>query len=199
MENGGYGKLLVMVMAVFAIAFGSVSCQMMRHQPMSAAEMDRRSVALESALLGLRGVDAASEVVSAEAALIARVCVVEGEAFAQKYQAVRPSWWNNCLVNLGIHEWGLCWHYQHYLYAQLYPHPLRHFKVHCGGRDKGRKFHEHNCVVIVPVGGEFHDGLVIDPWKESGRTIWFATRGEDGDWIDEPHWADWLDRQLETD
>ena len=189
-------SMLRLVVAV-ALGFTGASCQLMRHEPMSSAEIQQRSSDLEAALLGLRGVDKANAEVSREAEQIAWVCVVEGENFAQDNNAVRPSWWNNCLVNLGIHRWGLCWHFQHYLYGRLHVLDLKQFTVRCGVRDKGNLFHEHHCVVIVPPGGGFHDGLVIDPWQNSGRTIWFATRGEDGDWIDEPKWVEWLDKQLE--
>lgn len=187
-------KLIV----VFAIAFVSMSCQVMRHEPMSAVELERRSGELELALLGLSGVDAANADVSAEAQQIARVCVVEGERFAIENRAVRPSWWNNCLVNVGIHRSGLCWQYQDYLYAKLDALTLSHFKAHCSVSNQGRLFYEHHCVVIVPLGGEFHDGLVIDPWKKSGKTVWFATQGESGDWSDQPKRAESLDKRLES-
>jgi len=189
MENMSV-RVLKMMLVVSVIALGSVSCQVMRHQPMSVVEMDRRSSELELALLGLRGVDAAGADVIAEVNKIARVCVVEGENFAQENRAVRPSWLNNCLVNVGIHRSGLCWHYRNHLYDQLHAMNRKYFEVHTGVRDKGRTFHEHHCVVIVPAGGGFHDGLVIDPWQESGRTIWFATQGERGEWSYQPRWAE---------
>ena len=152
---------------------------------MSGAELDQRTSALASELVAMSGPSVERSVLVAEAEQIARICVVEGERFAQENSAVRPAWWNNCLTNTGFKRWGLCWHYEHYLFGALHPLSLKYYHVHNAVRDKVRKFHEHHCIVIVRNGGSFRDGIVIDPWKEGGRTIWFATHGDQGEWLDQ--------------
>ena len=159
------------------------SCQVLRHAPMGAQTHDRRVDELTRALMAMPGVDARA---ATEADRLARVAVGEGEAFAQRFGVVRPAWLNNCLVNIKLHERGLCWQYMYHLYWALEREQPEHFTLRCAVRDQGRLFHEHHAVAVSAKGAAFGDSLILDPWQDCGRLIWFVPSGERGEWKNNP-------------
>lgn len=133
--------------------------------------------------------------VLAEARRLAAVAEQSTRNFAAEYRVGGPSWWHNCLVNIGLKQRGLCWHYMEDLFAKLAAeHPVN-FDLHCGVRDDENLFLEHNCVVITAAGKEFASGLVLDPWRKPGQLVIHPTHGAGRTWHEQRGYTQALQRR----
>jgi len=94
----------------------------------------------------------------------------------------RPAVLHNLLVNTGLRERGLCWHWTQDLLAHLRSLPLPHYQLHWGIAHRGELFREHNSVVVTARGADFATGLVLDPWREAGELLWVAVADDSYAW-----------------
>ncbi|MCB4742876.1 MAG: hypothetical protein LGB68_01775 [Sulfurovum sp.] len=79
-------------------------------------------------------------------------------------------WLHNFLVNVGLKERGLCYHYSDALYQYLKQQYYPHFTFHQAGANIGEYFYEHNVLVILSSKwSHFEEGIVIDVWREPGN------------------------------
>jgi len=138
---------------------------------------DSRVERLEHEIDGL-----ASRPSPAESRLIAETALREAHALASEYRLTRPPIFHNALVNLGIRNRGLCWHWTEDLLARLRALPLSHYDFHWGIANRGRLFREHNTVVVTARGSDLASGLVLDPWRGSGELYWIRVADDSYAW-----------------
>ncbi len=104
-----------------------------------------------------------------EAQRLARDIYYQTSRLTKEFELVSPPLWHNFLVNIGIRKKGLCYHWSdalfRYFKAQNYPS----FEFHLVGANIGKYWSEHNAMVVISKGGEIKDGIVIDPWRNSGK------------------------------
>lgn len=119
----------------------------------------------------------------AEANLAATASHSYSLQLAQQYRVVRPPFVHNTLVNLGLKQRGLCYHWAGDLYARLRSLDLHtlELRLAVARRDTRR---EHNSVVLVAAGQSFHGGIVLDPWRRSGRLYWADVAADKYPWTD---------------
>lgn len=130
----------------------------------------------------------AGERTRAEADKIARMAVKASREQAEHYNLAFKGWMHNVMVNARIKERGLCWHWMEDIYPRLRALETRDFQIVCGVRDSGTS-REHHCVVAVPAGRPFEDGLVLDPWEKGGKLIAFTVRDAPRTWYYDPLWT----------
>jgi len=130
----------------------------------------------------------AGESARAEAQKIARVAVQASREQAERYDILFPGWFHNVMVNTGFRERGLCWQWMEDIYPKLRALETKTFKIVCGVRDSGTR-REHHCVVAVPTGRPFEDGLILDPWAQGGRLMAFTVTSEKRQWFYDPKWT----------
>jgi hypothetical protein len=107
-----------------------------------------------------------------EAGLMAKTAVEEAAMLAVKYQAVRPAWLHNWLVNAGWRERGLCYEWANDLFPSLHALGLRSLELHLAvARMDTRR--EHNCIIVTARRQPVAAGLVLDAWRHSGR-LWYG-------------------------
>lgn len=131
--------------------------------PGSPARRAASSAALAGRLAALdAGVD------PGEAARLAEIATEYAAALAREFRPARPAWFNNILVNSGLRERGLCYHWANELFARLRPLGWRTLEVHLAVAhlDTAR---EHNAVVVTARGRPWSEGLVLDAWRRGGR------------------------------
>ena len=107
----------------------------------------------------------------------------------REFELTSPPWLHNTLVNTGLRKKGLCYDWSDALYVQLSQQAYPGFDFHLGGANIGRYWSEHNVLVITAKGKPFDSGIVVDPWRDSGR-LYFATVKEDRRYI----WRERKDR-----
>jgi hypothetical protein len=122
---------------------------------------------LEQELIGLN-----ATIDKAEARILAETAVRESAVLAEEYQLVRPAVSHNLLVVFGIKDRGLCYHWTEDLMTRLQALGLKSFQLHWGVAYRGSELREHNCVVITARGQPFLEGIVLDPWRNSGNLYW---------------------------
>ena len=102
----------------------------------------------------------------------------ETQKLTKEFELTSPPLFHNSLVNLGIREKGLCYHWSDALYAHFLQKKYPHFEFHLVGADIGEYFSEHNALVVVGKGGSIQNGILIDPWRNSGK-LYFTKVVED--------------------
>jgi hypothetical protein len=120
-----------------------------------------------------------------EAGAVARCAHNSSRTQAQQYRVVKPALLHNSLVNLGLRERGLCYQWAEDLLAQLRALELRSIELRWG-RARARSWREHNSVVVTAIGQPFEEGIVLDPWRRSGRLVWEQVSADKYPWQEVP-------------
>jgi hypothetical protein len=126
----------------------------------------------------------------AEALRLAHTAVATSRALADRYRVVPPALFHNMLVQLGIRDRGLCFHWTEDLMKALQGLGLQTFDLHWGVAHKGSSLQEHNSVVVTLRGRPFETGVVLDPWRHSGELYWAAVRQDGYPWVPLPR-SEW--------
>jgi hypothetical protein len=143
---------------------------------------DSEAANLRRADLEERLAQVAADATPEERRLLADAVLRESHALANTYRMTRPPLLHNVLVNTGLRERGLCWHWTQDLLAHLRALPLPHYALHWGVAHRGEWFREHNSVVVTARGADFDSGLVLDPWREAGALAWVAVADDTYPW-----------------
>ncbi len=120
-----------------------------------------------------------------EAKTLAKTALETASELVHEYRAVRPAILQNCLVNVGLRERGLCYHWADDLGARLRALQLTSLDIHSGAARVG-SFREHNAVVVTARGKPFATGVVLDAWRHSGRLYWGHVASDKYPWLPAP-------------
>lgn len=101
---------------------------------------------------------------------------------ARTYRVVRPARWHNLLVNCGLRQRGLCYHWADDLGTRLAELRLKSIELHYAAAHRGSYLREHNALVITGPGQTFEQGLVLDAWRNSGRLFWAEVTADSYPW-----------------
>ena len=93
--------------------------------------------------------------------------------FKERYALVSPPLFHNFLVNIGIKERGLCWHFAYDMLTHLKAQNFETFDYYIGGANINDYWEEHNALVLTCKGCDFQQGVLLDPWRYSG-TLFFS-------------------------
>jgi len=113
-----------------------------------------------------------------EAMSLSRDIFDQTAKLTKKFKLVSPPWFHNLLVNVGVREKGLCYHWSDALYRYFFKKNYNAFAFHLAGANMGEYWFEHNVLVVTAKNGKFGEGIVIDPWRDSGK-LYFSTLKED--------------------
>ena len=140
---------------------------------------------LEQELIGL-----SATIDKTEARILAETAVREAAVLAEEYQLVRPAVSHNLLVVFGVKDRGLCYHWTEDLMKRLDALDLKSVQLHWAVAYRGSELREHNCVVITGSGQPFLQGIVLDPWRNSGNLYWARVTKDSYPWKALPP-SDW--------
>ncbi|MBF0103764.1 MAG: hypothetical protein HQM16_00425 [Deltaproteobacteria bacterium] len=84
---------------------------------------------------------------------------------------------HNMMIDVGVRKRGACKHWAEDLLAYLRTVNRGFFYV-VWGEANMQKITEHNVAVIIPMGRPFKDGLIVDPWRTSGRPFWIKVTAD---------------------
>jgi hypothetical protein len=102
----------------------------------------------------------------------------ETEKLRKKFNPISQPLFNNFLINAGVKEKGLCYQWSDALYLHFSKKQYQNFEFHLLVANKGEYFYEHNTLVVIVKGGKVLEGIVIDPWRNSGK-LYFSKVSED--------------------
>jgi hypothetical protein len=117
-----------------------------------------------------------------EAMIVAETAVRESAVLAEEYQLVRSAAAHNLLVVMGLKDRGLCYHWTEDLMKRLQTLDLKSLQLHWGVSYRGSELREHNCVVVTAKGQSFFNGIVLDPWRNSGNLFWAQVTKDSYPW-----------------
>jgi len=117
-----------------------------------------------------------------EALQLSKEIFQKTEALTKEFEMTSPPWYHNFLVNIGLKEKGLCYHWSDALYTYFAHKPYHSFEFHLMGANIGEYWTEHNVMVVVAKDMPVEEGIVIDPWRESGR-LYFSKVKEDTKYV----------------
>jgi len=126
----------------------------------------------------------------AEAGQVARTAIEYSYYLAEKYEVVRPAAFHNILVRVGLKNRGLCHHWTTDLMIQLEQLELKTYQLYWGVAYRGSELREHNSVVIAARGQRFEEGIVLDPWRDSGELHWTPVKKDHYPWQERPR-SEW--------
>ena len=105
---------------------------------------------------------------------------------ADQYLLVRPAVLHNVLVRVGVKDRGLCHHWTEDLMHRLEQLGLKSFQLYWGVAHRGSELREHNSVVVAAKGHRFEEGIVLDPWRNSGQLYWVPVKKDRYPWKERP-------------
>lgn len=142
--------------------------------PMSldpADDVEQRIAELDRDLLAL-----GDSIDPGEARRAARVAIRYSRDLARQYRVSDSALMHNFKVNLGLRERGLCIHWTEDLFNRLRREKFRSLELHWAIANYDSFFRlEHSSVVISARGATLFQGLVLDPWRNSGYLYWSPT------------------------
>jgi hypothetical protein len=121
-----------------------------------------------------------------EAGQVAQTAIQYSSYLAREYELVRPAILHNVLVRIGFKNRGLCHHWTLDLMKQLELLKLKSYQLFWGVAHRGSELREHNSVVVAGKGQRFEDGIVLDPWRNSGELYWTPVKNDRYPWKERP-------------
>lgn len=115
-----------------------------------------------------------SEINPLEAQNLAYQTIYYAMHLANEYDLVTPPSFQNYLVNQKQRERGLCHHWAKDILAYLKKEDYPSLGIYEVVSNKGEYFFEHHAISITAKGQPFHEGIVLDAWRNSG--VLFFTR-----------------------
>ena len=119
-----------------------------------------------------------SSIPQSEAMQLSKDIFYKTQKLTEEFELTSPPVFHNFLVTVGVREKGLCYHWSDTLYAYLSQKPYMSFEFHLVGANIGEYFYEHNALVVVAKGGKVEEGIIIDPWRDSGE-LYFSKVKDD--------------------
>ena len=117
-----------------------------------------------------------------EAGQVAQTAITYSNQLADEYRLVRPAVLHNVLIRVGLKDRGLCYHWTEDLLKKLQALELKTYQIHWGVAYRGSELREHNSVVITAKGQAFENGMVLDPWRNSGNLYWTLIKTDRYPW-----------------
>jgi hypothetical protein len=146
------------------------------------AEKYREKVsALQTDLAGLNG-----HLDHDEAARVAETAISYSAELAAEYRLIRPAALHNLFVRMGFRDRGLCYQWTEDLLRKLQTLNLKTYQLYWAVAHRGSELREHNSVVITARGQPFEDGIVLDPWRNSGDLYWSKINSDRYPWRELP-------------
>lgn len=123
---------------------------------------------LQLAILALGdGVD------SGESRRAAKIAFDYSRQLAREYEITDSAIVHNLKVNLGLKQRGLCIDWTSDLLARLQQENFNSLDLHWAIANYETAFRlEHSTVVISARGASMQQGLILDPWRNSGDLYW---------------------------
>jgi len=117
-----------------------------------------------------------------EAKELANQSLIYSNQLTKDYDLATPPLYHNFLVNIGVKQRGLCWHFAYDMLAHTKELNLKSFDYYIGGANINDYWQEHNSLVVTCKGCEFNKGIVLDPWRNSGN-LYFSNIKDDKNYL----------------
>ncbi len=110
-------------------------------------------------------------IVKSEAQFVAREAVLYPKVLTNRYKLMSPPLYHNVLVNYGKRPRGLCYQWTHDMGKQINK-PMKSLQFYHGVAFRRNYWKEHSTLVVTAKGKGVRDGIILDPWRNSGVLFW---------------------------
>jgi hypothetical protein len=117
-----------------------------------------------------------------EARLLAATALATTAELFSEYRPLRPPLLGNFAFHLGLRERALCCHWVEDLLRSLAALGIRSYELHWVVAFHGNRWREHSAVLARPLGAPPGQGLILDPWRHSGRLYWVRAQDDRYPW-----------------
>lgn len=158
---------LLCALAMLLVLLNGCASQGPRLEP--HPEVTRQRISdLNRAILAL-----GDDIDASEAQRAAKIAIEYSLQLARAYEITDSAIMHNIKVNLGLRPRGLCVDWTSDLLARLKQEGLYSLDLHWAIANYESAFRlEHSTVVISSRGDPMEQGLVLDPWRNSGELHW---------------------------
>ncbi|KAG1665765.1 Capsule polysaccharide export protein KpsS [Nymphon striatum] len=118
-----------------------------------------------------------SNIEPSEAQFVAREAVLYPKVLANRYKLASPPLYHNVLVNYGRRPRGLCYQWTHDMGKQI-NRPMKSLQFFHGVAFRRNYWKEHSTLVVAAKGKGVPDGIVLDPWRNSGNLFWSRVKDD---------------------
>jgi hypothetical protein len=136
------------------------------------SEDEKKIVELYNAIMTL-----GPNIVQSEAKFVAREAVLYPKILANRYKLMNPPLYHNVLVNYGKRERGLCYQWTRDMGLQI-NRPMKSLHFFHGVAFRRNYWKEHSTLVVAAKGKGVPDGIVLDPWRNSGTLFWSRVKDD---------------------
>jgi len=165
--------LCVLTMLVFLLG-GCTGKSPQAELPPDVAKQRFRELNLAILALG-------DDVDAGEAQRAARIAIDYSRQLAREYEITDSAIVHNLKVNLGIKPRGLCIHWTSDLMARMKQEGFYSLDLHWAIANYETAFRlEHSTVVVSARGDSMQQGLILDPWRNSGDLYWAPALQDSG-------------------
>ena len=116
-------------------------------------------------------------IVKSEARFVAREAVLYPKVLANRYQLMSPPLYHNVLVNYGQRPRGLCYQWTRDMGLQI-NRPMKSLQFFHAVAFRRNYWKEHSTLVVAAKGKGVPDGIVLDPWRNSGTLFWSRVKDD---------------------
>lgn len=116
-------------------------------------------------------------IVDSEARFVAREAVLYPKVLSNRYKLMSPPLFHNVLVNYGKRPRGLCYQWTHDMGKQI-NRPMKSLQFFHGVAFRRNYWREHSTLVVAAKGKGVPDGIVLDPWRNSGDLFWSRVKDD---------------------
>ncbi len=113
----------------------------------------------------------------AEARVLAHEAIAYPRVLANEYRLVNSPFWQNVMVNYGFRENGLCWQWTRDMSKHIQARQWKTFDFFHASANR-RRYNEHNSLVVAAKGQGVREGLLLDPWRNTGELYWKLTKDD---------------------
>jgi hypothetical protein len=118
------------------------------------------------------------KVTTSDASILAREAHLYPMYLANVWNVSSPPLINNYLRNSGKREYGLCIDWAYAMRQRMRGLNLNSFDWHWGIANQGSEWREHSTLVATAKGAKFDQGIVLDPWRNSGKLFWSGAKAD---------------------
>ena len=111
------------------------------------------------------------DVNESEAKKVASIAVLYSKFLAHEYKLVKPPLYHNTLIQLGLKERGLCFHFAEDLIKELKKQDLKTLDLRWVVHKKA-DYWEHSSIVVSAKNQPIQNGIILDAWRDSGKLYW---------------------------
>ncbi len=116
-------------------------------------------------------------IVASEARFVAREAVLYPKILANRYQLMSPPLYHNVLVNYGKRPRGLCYQWTRDMGLQI-NRPMKSLQFYHAVAFRRNYWKEHSTLVVTAKGDKVPNGILLDPWRNSGVLFWSRVKDD---------------------